>query len=139
MKFKFRVVLCTLISLLTIGLSSTTLSAKEGINISTYEMNKDINIVSFDSAKEKVEEFVAENLKKYDISSKENVSYEGIVEKNSSFYDYAEKLYVLTNNRYKSFDTLRLEEVNYEIEYGDISFVDGLYTVNATVYEEKNM
>lgn len=139
MKFKFRAILCTLISLLTIGLSSTTFSAKEGINISTYEMNKDINIVSFDSAKEKVEEFVAENLKKYDISSKENVSYEGIVEKNSSFYDYAEKLYVLTNNRYKSFDTLRLEEVNYEIEYGDISFVDGLYTVNATVYEEKNM
>lgn len=137
MKFKFRAILCTLISLLTIGLSSTTFSAKEGINISTYEMNKDINIVSFDSAKEKVEEFVAENLKKYDISSKENVSYEGIVEKNSSFYDYAEKLYVLTNNRYKSFDTLRLEEVNYEIEYGDISFVDGLYTVNATVYEEK--
>ncbi len=139
MKFKFRAVLCTLISLLTIGLSSTTFFAKEGINISTYEMNKDINIVSFDSAKEKVEEFVAENLKKYDISSKENVSYEGIVEKNSGFYDYAKKLYVLTNNRYKSFDTLRLDEVNYEIEYGDISFVDGLYTVNATVYEEKNM
>ena len=135
MKIKFRVFLCVLISTLIVVCSSTTFFASEKYNTTSKQvLAKEINI---DKAKEKVEDFISVNLRKYDTSSKSELSYDGIVKKNSDFYSYVKKMSELTNTRYKCFDTLRLEKIVYEIEYGNIVYNDGVYTINATVLEEK--
>lgn len=84
-----------------------------------------------------IEKYIAESLKKYDTRTKSTISFNNIVDNNSSFYQYAKQLTTLTNNRYKSFQSLKLDKVNYYIEYTSFKKCKNSYNIEANVYEEK--
>ena len=84
-----------------------------------------------------IEKYIAESLKKYDTRTKSTISFNNIVDNNSSFYQYAKQLTTLTNNRYKSFQSLKLDKVNYYIEYTSFKKCENSYNIEANVYEEK--
>lgn len=104
------------------------------------ELERDCNNDSergLELAKEVVEKYLRVSMRKYDPASKDELSYDQIIRADNPFKEYAEKLLVLSNNRYRSFDSLRLESVNYTVEYGDISYNRGIYTIRVSVLEEK--
>jgi len=92
---------------------------------------------SVDQAKEVVEEYLRINMKKYDPAARGQLSYDHVIRSDNPFKEYAEKQMVLINNRYRSFDSLSLERVNFKINYGEISYNKGLITVHVSVHEEK--
>ena len=100
------------------------------------ELGKDTDC-AIDLAKKTVEEYIQINMRKYDPAAKDTLSYDHVIRTDNAFKDYAEKQMLLTNNRYRSFDSLRLERVNYKIEYGDIRLNKGLFTIHVSVLEQK--
>ena len=90
-----------------------------------------------ESAKIIVEDYLRVNMKKYDPASKDELSYDNIIRADNPFKEYAEKLLIFTNNRYRCMNSIKLERVNYKIEYGDVSCAKGIITICADVLEEK--
>lgn len=115
---------------------STSYASSDSVKDDLREQGNDTDY-AIQRAKKTVEEYLRINMCKYDPAAKGKLSYDHIIRADNSFKDYAEKLLVLTNNRYKSFDSLKLERVNYKIEYGEISCNKGLYTLHVSVLEEK--
>jgi hypothetical protein len=95
------------------------------------------NTSNLSKAKEVIEKYIEISMKQYDTKSKFDISYDGIIKKDSGFGEYAKKLSRLIYNRYKSFDSLQIEKFNYNIEYGDVKNINENYEIKASVLEEK--
>lgn len=126
---------------LGIGILSSSISAvvlaqgKNEVVLSAEVAMMDSNV---NEAKQSIVAYIQEDMQKYDTGASAatalNSSDSVINPEKSSFKEYVEQKKILNQNRQSAFG-FKVEEKNVEITYEDITYENGVYTINYVVDE----
>lgn len=82
-------------------------------------------------AKQVIENYIKTDMQKY--APDKSLDFSKVIKADCEFFEYAQNKVLLTQNRHKAFDELKLDSIDHKIDFLSYKFENGIYTIGIRV------